>query len=372
MLTGFAAPLSILPRYCLRLFAPVFLLCLGVFTGVLLMNNFLRLFNLALLKGISLFWIAGCFLRLLPYFLSLALPMAFLVAVMVTLGQLCEQGEVMALRASGFSFLDLTWPFLAFAVVCSAALLLLNHKTAPAGFHSFRKQYAVAAQQVSKVDLQPGSFLRLGPWKLYASRADPDTGRLEGVYLVRAGAKAKESGLRVSARQGLLTIAPGRSLELELSDGGLQLPNKEPEKFTSGRFSRYRLSVPVAGSAQGQSAPDIPEITSAQLRERIAEPDRDVQSRNEYKVELSMRSAVALAPFVFFWIAAPLGLRLERHSRGLGFAVSLLVLMVYYGLVAVGVGVGRRHDRFSSSAPWLADAAALALGAVLTRRAVLR
>ena len=351
------APLRILPRYCLRIFAPVFLLCLGVFTGVLLMHNFLRLFNLALLKGISLFWIVGCFLRLLPYFLSLALPMAFLVAVMVTLGQLCEQGEVMALRSSGFSFLDLTWPFLAFAVVCSAALLLLNHKTAPAGFHSFRKQYAVAAQQVSKVDLQPGSFLRLGPWKLYARKADPDTGRLEGVYLVRAD--SRDAGLRVSARQGLLTIAPGRSLELELSDGGLQLPNKEPEKFTSGRFSRYRLSVPVAGAAQGQSSLDIPEITSAQLRERIAEPGRDAQSRNEYRVELAMRSAVALAPFVFFWIAAPLGLRFQRHSRGLGFAASLLVLMAYYGLVAVGVGVGRRSDRFSRSAPWLADVAAL-------------
>ena len=67
-----------------------------------------------------------------------------------------------------------------------------------------------------------------------------------------------------------------------------------------------------------------------------------------------------------------LGLRLSRHSRGLGFGVSLLVLMVYYGLVAVGTSIGRSNDRYSRSAPWLADAAALALGAVLTRRAVLR
>ena len=368
MLKDLSASLRILPSYCLRLFTPVFLLCLSVFTGILLMNNFLRLFNMALLKGISLFWIVGCFLRLLPYFLSLALPMAFLVATMVTLGQLSEQGEIMALRASGFSFLDLTWPFLAMAAACSAALLMLNHKTAPEGFHSFRKQYTIAAQQVSKVDLQPGSFLRLGPWKLYARKADPDTGRLEGVYLVRAN--AWDSGLRVSAHEGLLTVTPGKSLDLELEQGGLQLPNKEPERLTAGRFSRYRLSVPVAGSPEGPESLDIPEITSVQLRERIVEPDRDSQSRNEYRVELAMRSAVAFAPFFFFWIAAPLGLRLSRHSRGLGFAMSLVVLMGYYGLVAVGVGVGRRDDRFASSAPWLADAAALAVGAVLTRKAV--
>ena len=290
---------NILPRYCVRLFLPMFLLCLGafiasswlgsrlplpetnvawivpaslatIFTGFLLMNHFLRLFNLALLKGISLFWILGCFARLLPYLLSLALPMAFLVAILVTLGQLSEQGEVMALRASGFSFLDLTWPFLGMAVACSLLLLVLNHRAAPAGFHSFRKQYQVAAQQISKVELQPGSFLRLGPWKLYARRADPDTGRLRDVYLVRAG--KSDSGLRVNAREGLITLAPGRSLDLELSDGTLQLPNKNPEKFTAGRFARYRLSVPVAGTPQGKPSLDIPEITSAGLRERIAEP----------------------------------------------------------------------------------------------------
>jgi lipopolysaccharide export LptBFGC system permease protein LptF len=370
LLKDLSTPLRILPRYCLRLFTPVFLLCLSVFTGVLLMNNFLRLFNMALLKGISLFWILGCFFRLLPYFLSLALPMSFLVATMVTLGQLSEQGEITALRASGFSFLELTWPFLAMAAAGSAALLLLNHKTAPEGFHSFRKQYAAAAQQISKVDLQPGSFLRLGPWKLYASQADPETGRLEGVYLVRAD--AQDAGLRVRAREGRLTITPGKSLDLELTQGGLQLPNKEPERFTAGRFSRYRLSVPVTGAPEGQESLEIPEITSAQLRQRIVEPGRDAQSRNEYRVELALRSAVALAPFIFFWIAAPLGLRLSRHSRGLGFAASLLVLMVYYGLVAMGVGIGRRNDRLSSSAPWLADVTALALGAVLTRRTVSR
>jgi lipopolysaccharide export system permease protein len=370
LLKDLPAPLRILPRYCLRLLAPIFLLCLSVFTGVLFMNYFLRLFNLALLKGISPFWIVGCFLRLLPYFLSLALPMAFLVATMVTLGQLSEQGEIMALRASGFSFLDLTWPFLAMAVACSAALLLLNHKTAPAGFHSFRKQYSFAAQQVSKVDVQPGAFMRLGAWKLYARKADADSGRLEGVYLVRAN--SSDAGLRVSAHSGLLTITPGKSLDLVLTDGILQLPNKEPEKFTAGRFSRYLLSVPVAGPPEGQQSLDIPEITSAQMRVLIAEPGRDAQSRNEYRVEVAMRSAVALAPFVFFWIAAPLGLRLQRHSRGLGFAASLVVLIAYYGLVAVGVGAGRRNDRIAQSAPWMGDVAALALGVVLTRRAVLR
>jgi len=368
---GYAAPLRILPGYLLRIFLPIFLLCIGVFTGVLLMKDFLKLFNMALLKGISPFWIAGCFARLLPYFLCLALPMAFLVATLLTLGQLSEHGEVMALRASGFSFLELTWPFLSLALGFSGLLLYLNHKAAPEGFHSFRKQYSIAAQQVSRVDLEPGKFMRLGPWKLYARKAEPDTGRLEGVYLVRS--EPKKSSLRVSARSGLFIVEEGRALNLQLFDGTLQMPNiQEPEKFTAGRFARYRLRVPVTGPVENQRDLDIPEIDSQGLRERLAAPETTAQHRNEYAVELSLRSATALAPFVFFWIAAPLGLRLTRHSRGMGFALSLLVLMTYYGLIAVGIGVGRRQNRLASSAPWLANAAGLALGAVLTRRALSR
>ena len=367
MPNGIAASQRILPRYCLGLFLPVFLLCLGIFTGVLLMNNFLRLFNLALLKGISWFWIAGCFARLMPYFISLALPMAFLVATMLTLGQLCEQGEVLALRASGFSFLELTWPFLALAVGFSGLLLYLNHKAAPQGFHSFRKQYAIAAQQISKLDLQPGSFMRLGEWKLYARQADPESERIAGVYLVRVRDN-KESGVRISAREGKILLEPGRSLTLELYDGSLQLPNLEPAKLTAGHFGRYRLSVPVAGLPDREHPLDIPEITSAGLRQRLAEPGIDAQTRNEFRVELALRSAAAFAPFIFFWIAAPLGLQLTRHSRGLGFAASLLVLMAYYGLLATGIGLGRSRPRLADAAPWLADVAGVALGVVLTRR----
>src|SRR5271168_2884639 len=103
--------MPILPRYFMRLFLPVFALCLAIFSTVLLMNQFLRLFNMAVMKGISPIWIATCFARLLPFISSLAVPMAFVVALLLTFGQLAEGGEIMALRASGFSFFDISWPF---------------------------------------------------------------------------------------------------------------------------------------------------------------------------------------------------------------------------------------------------------------------
>lgn len=359
--------MPILSRYLLKQFLPIFLLALTVFAGVLLMNHFLRLFNMAVMKGISPLWIAGCFARLFPFICSLALPMSFLVAMLLTLGQLSESGEITALRASGFSFAEMTWPFLVVGTLLSGLLFYVNHKASPEGFHSFRDQYLEAARQIARVDIEAGSFVKLGPWKLFAKAADSKSGELKGIYLVRAESQAQK--IRVEAASGKLSLERGRGVTLELRDGNLQLPNEDPNRFTSGTFKRYRVEVPLSGRAAARQL-DIQEMNSATLRRKIAEPATERQHKLEYLVEIAVRSAGALTPFVFFFIAAPLGMSLGRHSRGLSFAASLGILFVFYGLLALGIGIGRREESLSSVAPWAANVAGLAIGAFLTRRSL--
>lgn len=362
--------MAILPRYFLRTFLPVFLLALYVFGGVLLMNHFLKLFGLAVAKGIPPIWIITCFARLLPFVLSLALPMAYLVALLLALGQLSESGEVTALRSSGYSFLQMTWPFLAVGAALSLALLYLNHKASPEGFHSFRERLASAAQRVARIDLEAGSFTRLGPWKLYAKQVDAATGRLDGVYLVRQ--QVGQQDARVYANAGKYSIDGERGAVLELSEGEIQLPNTNPETLTSGAFKRYRVEIPLSGGTRAARAPDIQELNSWRLAEKARDPATDAQHRAEYKTEIALRSAWALSCFVFFWVAAPLGLQVQKNSRPWGFALSLAVLFGFYGLLALGISLGRRSEALAPWAPWLADAAALSVGVLFTRRALKR
>lgn len=360
--------MQILPRYLLRRFFPAFGAGLALFLGVLLMNQFLRLFTTAMMKGLPPWWIAACFARLLPSFASLAVPMAFLVAAMVTLGQLADAGEVMALRASGFSFYEIARPFFWAAVALSALLLLVNHKTGPQGFHSFRNRTSEASEKLAKIELRPGAFMPLGPWRLYARGADARTGTLEGVYLVRPG---ERESVRVNAERGRIVLEPGRGVDLRLEDGQLQLPNQDPERYTSGRFERYNVYLPLSRPPAPRE-PDIQEMTTAQLRACAADASVPRDRRLEYVVEAAARSAGALSPFVFFWIAAPLGLGLRRRARGADFAASLGVMFAFYGLFVVGVSLGRRHDLLAPAAPWLADCVGLATGVWLTRRSAAR
>ena len=361
-------PVPIVQRYLLRLFAPVFGAGLLLFLGVLVMQQFLRLFTMAMMKGLPFFWILSCFARLLPSFASLAVPMAFLVAAMVTLGALADSGETMALRAAGFSYHEIVRPFLGLALALSALLLFVNHKAGPEGFHSFRKRTTEAAQKLARIDVRPRAFTPVGPWRLYARSSDGATGEMEGVYLVKMG---RVDPIRVTAARGSLRLEPGQGIDLELRDGQLQLPSSEPSRFTSGRFERYRVFIPLQGPAEKRD-PDLQEMTTRELRERAADPAAPRDKRLESAVEAAARSAGAFSPFVFFWVAAPLGIGFRRRARGADFVASLGVMFVYYGLLVVGISLGRRHESVSSLAPWLADATVLAAGAWLTRRAAAR
>lgn len=357
--------MPILPRYVLRQFLPIFGACAALFLGVLMMNQFLRLFSLAMMKGIPVWWILTCFARLLPSFAALAVPMSFLVASMLVLGHLADSGEIMALRASGFSYGEITRPLLAASIVLSALLLFVNHKAGPDGFHSFKKRTTEAARTVARVELRPRSFTELGPWRLYARGSDPKTGFLEGVYLVKPG---QASGMRINAGKGKLTTDPGRGITLELFDGQLQLPSKEPERFTSGRFEHYSVFVPLAGAAAAPRDLDMQEMSTWRLREKVKDPATPHDKRAEYRVETAVRTVGALSPFVFFWVGIPLSMA-KRRSRGADFAASLGVMFVFYGLLVVGVSLGRRHEALSYAAPWLCNLVGLAAGVVMTRKA---
>ncbi|MFH1725099.1 MAG: LptF/LptG family permease [Elusimicrobiota bacterium] len=355
--------MTILTRYLLRSYFPTFLLCLGVFLFVLLMNYFLRLFNLAVMKGIPLEWIFLCFARLLPYFLSLALPMAFLVALLLTLAQLSQSGEVMALRSSGFSFRDILTPFFAVAVGVTGLLFYVNHKASPDGFNAFKDSYTRVVAQVSNLEFEERALTRLGDWELYAEGAEAGTGKLKGVRIVKR--QGNYQRLRISAPEGRARLERGVGVGLELSGGALVWPNDDPASHTVSTFRRSRLFIPFVDYSKVHRNPDLQELSTGRLRRRLGDPGLTPQKRREYTTETALRSAGAAAPFVLFWVACPLGLRLERRSLTMGFALSLLVMFVYYGLLAFGIGIGRRTLALSAWGPWLPDAACLACGAGL-------
>jgi lipopolysaccharide export system permease protein len=101
---------KILPRYIFKEITGFFLLGLVVVTFVLVVQNLLRVIETTLSAGIGLGDVARLCYYILPPFFSFSIPMALLVAILLGLGRLSSDGEMLALRASGLSLYQILAP----------------------------------------------------------------------------------------------------------------------------------------------------------------------------------------------------------------------------------------------------------------------
>src|SRR5215218_2623982 len=106
-----------LRRYFMREVAVPFLLGIGVFTFILLIARMLKLVELVVNRSVPIFEIAKLFAYILPTFLEVTVPMALLLAVLLSFGRLSADSEIVALKTSGISLYQMMVPVLAFTAV---------------------------------------------------------------------------------------------------------------------------------------------------------------------------------------------------------------------------------------------------------------
>jgi lipopolysaccharide export system permease protein len=117
----------------------VFVLCLGVTLGVVLLFDLSD--DLPDLIGFNASIKAICryYLVLIPSFLPAVLPLSLMVSILFSLGTLHRNNEIIAMRACGLSLFQITRSLWAAGVVISGVLFFLNAHWIPSSVESARK-----------------------------------------------------------------------------------------------------------------------------------------------------------------------------------------------------------------------------------------
>src|SRR5438105_356753 len=111
--------LRILDRYVIREIILPFTLGLVVLTFILEIPVIVRDGEALVAKGVEWTIITRVLLQLLPSSLSVTIPMAVLLGILVGFGRLSADREFVALEACGVSFFRLLRPVALIAVVCT-------------------------------------------------------------------------------------------------------------------------------------------------------------------------------------------------------------------------------------------------------------
>jgi lipopolysaccharide export system permease protein len=329
---GFVLP-GLLNVYLLRGLVGPFVLAFFLITAAMILERALRVAQEMAASGAHLGLFFPIMAQLIPYYLGLALPVSFMIALVVMLADRDEALELEAILASGVSLSRIALPLMAAALVVAGATLIANGFLEPRGRYGFRLLTARALEEARISDLKPLAFYQPADGvTLSFERIGGD--RAERLFLHRALPGGGEQVL--TARSGALTRSPSSPIvqigleDVVSYDDSAAPARRRPLQLA---FRHYQLSERMrAGSGVRPRGNDQKELTLSELIEETRTRGRHLPAA-AVGAELHGRLARAFSVLLLPLLALPLALSMKKARRGLGIALAGILLILFHHAV---------------------------------------
>lgn len=291
-------------------------------------------------KGIPLQFVLKVVLLIQPSILVLTIPMALLFSAILTFNRLSSFHEFTALKASGVSFYTLLKPVFLFSIVVFSFTMFLMTVGMPEGNKAFRKLVYQALKERLILSVREKIFNNsFNGLVFYVNKMSPDNDGMQGIII----SDNRQSEERIiTAEEG--TIFPdsqAMKITLQLKNGSVHTLNKKKNSYRWMTFREYIMSLDIPWQGFNKWISERPrDLTLSELKQQISGWQSQGKNTNSLVIELQKKIALPFACFILGFLGAPLGLINPRSGKSGGFVFSLLIIFLYYILLAVGENLG--------------------------------
>lgn len=349
-----------------------------VFASLMLTQNLLRtLSDLAEAAGTATLGDLGqVLIYLAPVLATYALPVAFLFGVLLAVGRLASESEILAMRACGLGLSSLMVPVLALAFGVSAITAHLMQVVEPQVRQKLRVVIKEAATR--SLTIAPGHFHAFETRVVYAGGAAPN-GELKSVVIWDKSNPDRH--FTVFAETGNLSYDPAEAaIRLTLEKGDMHFEPNEPGRYQRLAFDTFDYEFDVGDLVENETSRLRPrDMSMAQLSEtyqlvKNATEFDEIKKLPEkrpkaYQTQIHRRYAIPFAPVVFALLAVPLGLRRVRGARSAGALVCVALAFAYYALLSTAEFLAEETSVPPILALWLPNIVFLTVALPLLNRA---
>ncbi len=217
------------------MFAGTFFVCLFVF----MMQFTWRYTDDLIGKGLSyevltkFFWYMG--LTLVPT----ALPLAILLASLITFGNMGERLELLSMKAAGIPLIRILCPILAFVLVVSCVSFYFQNTVGPEATKKLAALVWSMKRKSPELEIPEGQFYSAIPgYNIFVERKDQETGMLYGMMIYTNSGNFEDIQIVLADSARLQSTAGKKHLQLSLYSGE-RFRNMDAQ---SG--NRMRVSIP--------------------------------------------------------------------------------------------------------------------------------
>jgi LPS export ABC transporter permease LptF/LPS export ABC transporter permease LptG len=364
--------MRIFTRYILREVLGYALLGGVLFTFILFMRYLLPLMELAVRGVASATDLALLVAYLLPNFLTLTIPMAVLIGILLGLSRLAADSEITAMRASGLGVTAFIRIVSILAIVAWAANLANSLYIAPRANQALLRYEEQAKTSQVSIQVQPRVFYEdFKNYVLYVQDVTPGAnGSALWKHVFLADLTHPASPHIITADQAIVLSGSSQTLRLNMADGSRHdTTADDPGRYDISTFTNTEVPVQTGQQEDDSrlSRRDTP-IQATPTREvwrRSRSPGPDQQA---YRIELQRRFSFPAACLVLMLVGVPLGLSSKRGGKGTGFVVTLVLVFLYYFLSSVGIALARQGKLDPVAGVWGANFLFTAAGILLIQQ----
>ena len=212
-------------------------------TFILFVNFLLRAIDRFLGKGLDLITIFEYLFLNLAWILALSVPMAVLLATLMTFGRLSEDNEINAMRASGIGFLTIMRAPILFGIITTLLLIYFNNFILPEMNFKARLLSGDIYRKRPDMNIEPGIFLDNLPDYSMIIGGKSKKGTMTDVRIFSKG--NKEAQTSIHANSGMLNTLEDAFL-LTLYDGEIhELGQKDYTNYRRIIFDKHVINIPA-------------------------------------------------------------------------------------------------------------------------------
>jgi len=362
--------MKIFTRYFFReLFGPFFV-GLGFFIFILILNPIIQLIDRLIVKNVPLKEVLLLFLYLIPSTVAIALPMATLIAVLMSYGRMSSDSEVIAMRASGISYLRIFYPAILMSIFISFVGIVFNDTLLPKGNYAFVKLYREIVQRKPLTELNEHTitpvYSRRTKRFIGIDKIDEKNNEMKGIEIYERDDRTGESKT-INAESGKWLESIERRnnkgnliliMRLQLNNGYIQQPSKDNlNEFSNIPFKKFIINFPQRIEYSTKEVSKGPrEKTSSEIMQDIkAHYKRSKKRPHKLWVEYHKRFSIPFAALAFVLIGLPFSIVSGRSGKSISLGVSIIIIFIYYLFYTFGEGIGRSGKLNEIIALWLVN-----------------
>src|SRR5437762_4148590 len=264
--------MKILTRYILKEMIGPTVLGFAFYTSIILMKQLFDLAGTIIRQSLSAGTVGKLLLLSLPHIVVLTVPMSLLFGILIAVGRLSADSEIIAMRALGISTRTIYRPVFFFSFLVFLLNLYLMNSVLPRGNRELQSLRAEILTSMSEQEVRPRVFFdRYENLTIYVDDIDSRTGTWKGVFVADtrpderqseqttpaeivqnahnessqgSGAFGQHSGQKVSlAKSGNITmVGPNKQVWLNLHGAETHVWDaRKPDRYDVNRNAEQRV-----------------------------------------------------------------------------------------------------------------------------------